>query len=239
MSEQSPTLEQILRRKMEKAADIFVLLPATVDRFDADLQCVDATPVILIDRETESGEIVRDRLPTVVRAPVVYPGSDEFRITFPIAVGSVVMLQFTTANLSRWLAKGGVSETQDGRRHQLCSAVATPGGHSFVGSTKPKTTAPKDAMVLHAPKLKLGGPAAAQAGLKGTAYRAAEDALIAAETTFLTALGTYAEALAGLPGMTTPGGIFASALAVYTTARSNYASAVAGANSLSEVVKLV
>lgn len=240
MSEATPSLEQIFGVRLQgSVSDLFISLPARVDAYDPDLQCVDATPLILREFTNEAGEVVRERLPTVLRAPVAFQGAGPCRITFPIPKGSVVMLQFTSANLSLWLEKGGVCETQDGRRHSLCSGVAFPGGHSYGGSTKPSTTAPTDAMTLHAPKLLLGGPAAVQEALKGTAYRAAEDALIAAETTFLAALGTYASALAGLPGMSGPGGIFATALAAYGTARSNYASAVAGANSLSSVVKLV
>lgn len=159
MSRATPTLEQVLRGIRDSAVGgIFVKLPAIVDAYDAERQCVDATPAILATEELEDGSTRNIQLPTVQRAPVTFPGGGGCRITFPISVGDVVMLEFTSANLSRWLEVGGKSEAQDGRRHDLCSAVAYPGGHSFGGSTAPKTPAPTDALVLHAPKLRLGGP---------------------------------------------------------------------------------
>ncbi|MGL4442057.1 MAG: Gp138 family membrane-puncturing spike protein [Alsobacter sp.] len=237
MSDATPTFEQVLQGARNGAVGgLYVELPAIVDAYDEDRQCVDAVPVILVTEELEDGSTKTVQLPTVLRAPVTFYGGGGCRITIPIAVGDVVMLRFTSANLSRWLEVGGQSETQDGRRHNLCSAVAYPGGHSFGGSTAPKTTAPTDAMVLHAPKLRLGGPDAAQALIKGTAYRAAEDTLLGAETTFLGALGTYAAALGGLPGMAGAAGVFATALGAFQTARSTYSSAVAGTASLSTVV---
>lgn len=161
MSDQTPTLEQVFRLRQEQAvADLYIELPARVERFDSVLQCVDATPVVLRDRELEDGSVVSERLPTVVRAPVLYLGSGAFRVTFPVEVGSIVMLRFTSANLSQWLAKGGVSNVQDGRRHDLCSAVAYPGGHSFAGEGKPSTPAPTDSLCLHGPRIEVGSPSA-------------------------------------------------------------------------------
>ena len=195
MSDQTPTLEQVLRLRQEQAvADLYIELPARVERFDSVLQCVDATPVVLRDRELEDGSIVSERLPTVVRAPVLYLGSGAFRVTFPVEVGSIVMLRFTSANLSQWLAKGGVSNVQDGRRHDLCSAVAYPGGHSFAGEGRPSTSAPSDAMVLHAPVLKLGGTNASGA----VVVQSALSAFMTALDNAIPSAGTAAQALTAL-----------------------------------------
>jgi hypothetical protein len=161
MSDATPTFEQLLRGARASAVGgIYIELPAIVDVYDEDDQCVDATPAILATEDLEDGSKRNVQLPTVLRAPVTFPGAGGYRITFPISRGDVVMLRFASANLSRWLSVGGQSEAQDGRRHDLCSAVAYPGGHSFGGSTAPKTTAPTDAMVLHGPKLLFGGPGA-------------------------------------------------------------------------------
>ena len=195
MSDQTPTLEQVLRLRQEQAvADLYIELPARVERFDSVLQCVDATPVVLRDRELEDGSIVSERLPTVVRAPVLYLGSGAFRVTFPVEVGSIVMLRFTSANLSQWLAKGGVSNVQDGRRHDLCSAVAYPGGHSFAGEGRPSTSAPSDAMVLRAPVLKLGGTNASGA----VVVQSARSAVMTALDNAIPSAGTAAQALTAL-----------------------------------------
>lgn len=194
MSEQTPTLEQVLRLRQEGAvADLYIELPAKVERFDPQLQCVDATPTILRDRTLEDGTIVSERLPTVVRAPVLYLGSGSFRMTFPIEVGSIVMLRFPSANLSQWLAKGGVSEAQDGRRHDLCSAVAYPGGHSFSGDGRPSTSAPSDSLCLHAPRIEAGGPDASDPVVRKSDL----DAVVAKLNALITKHNTHTHAAPG------------------------------------------
>lgn len=159
MSDATPTFEQVLLTFLERSTSkFFVELPARVDAYDEERQCVDATPWPLAREVLEDDTVVNRQYPTVLSAPVIFPGAGPYRITFPIALGSTVMLRFTSANLSKWLALGGQVASIDGRRHDLCSAVADPGGHSFAGISAPSTTAPTDAMVLHGPKLRLGGP---------------------------------------------------------------------------------
>lgn len=161
MSDDTPSLEQVLDgRRASLLGDFLVHLPARVDAYDKDRQCVDATPLPLVREEQEDGSVLVKQLPTVMSAPVLFPGAGPFRLTFPVQVGATVMLEFTSSNLARWLAVGGQVEATDDRRHDICSAMAYPGGHSFAGETAPSTEAPDDAMVLHAPKLRHGGPGA-------------------------------------------------------------------------------
>lgn len=161
MSEATPTLPQLLARMREGIlGDFLVCLPARVEAYDKDRQCVDATPVNLVREEQEDGSFVTKQMETVVSAPVTFPGSGPFRITFPIKVGSTVILQFTSANLAYWLSAGAQALPPDERRHDVCSALAYPGGHSFGGDAAPSTEAPDDALVIHGEKLRLGGPAA-------------------------------------------------------------------------------
>jgi hypothetical protein len=158
-------LVDLMRRSASGLVDgMYVTLPAVVERYDATRQCVDAQPTIMRERQGEDGETIVDRLPVVSNAPVVFMGSGGYRDTFPIEVGSLVLLHFTSAAMDRWLSIGGKDvEPQDTRRHDATSAFAVPGGHSFGGSTAPGTTAPTDARVLHAPTgglIRAGGPAA-------------------------------------------------------------------------------
>lgn len=166
MSSKVPTLAELMQRSAAALMDgMHVTLPAVVERYDAARQCVDAQPTIKRERLGEDGATVADSLPVVLNAPVVFPGSGPYRMTFPIEVGSVVILHFTSAAMDRWLALGGKDvEPRDGRRHDLASAFAVPGGHSLAGSTAASTTAPEDALVVHAPTgglVRVGGPAAA------------------------------------------------------------------------------
>lgn len=155
-------LVDLMRRSASGLVDgMYVTLPAVVERYDAIRQCVDAQPTITRERQGEDGETIVDRLPVVTNAPVVFPGSGGYRLTWPIEVGSVVVLHFTSAAMDRWLALGGKDVApQDTRRHDPTSAFAVPGGHSFGGSTAAGTTAPTDALVVHGDAIKLGGPGA-------------------------------------------------------------------------------
>lgn len=155
-------LVEMVRRSASGLVDgMYVTLPAVVERYDADRQCVDAQPTIMRERPSEDGATIVERLPVVTRVPVVFQGSGSYRQTFPIEVGSMVILHFTSASMDRWLSIGGKDvEPRDDRRHDTSSAFAMPGGHSFGGSTAPSTTAPTDAWVTHAPAIKLGGPGA-------------------------------------------------------------------------------
>lgn len=158
----APSLAELMMNAGRSLLDgMQVTLPAIVERYDADKQCVDATPTIKHPRRKEDGTVVYESLPVVTSCPVLFPGSGPYRITWPIEVGSVVVLHFTSASLGQWLTLGGIQEPGDGRRHDGTSAFAVPGGHSFGGSTAPGTTAPTSEMVVHAPGgMRLGGPAA-------------------------------------------------------------------------------
>lgn len=155
----APTLEELLQRSQRALLEsMFVTLPARVERYDAERQCVDAQPLPMRMVRLEDGSEVARPLPVVRAAPVVFPGSGPYRDTFPIAVGSVVILHYTSAALDRWLSIGGVTEPGSGRRHDGSSAFAVPGGHSFGGPSSPTTTAPEDARVLHGALTKVASP---------------------------------------------------------------------------------
>lgn len=152
MSDESrtPTLTDLfLRMARSTAAGSVHCLPATVIRYDATRQCVDAQPTIMSERAGEDDTTIVKLLPPVLNAPVMFYGSGSYRHTIPVEVGAVVMLHFTSASMERWLTLGGQVEPRDGRRHTLSDAVAYLGGHSFAGTTAPATTAPINARVLH------------------------------------------------------------------------------------------
>lgn len=159
----TPSLADLmLRMARSSTAGSQHCLPATVTRYDAVKQCVDAQPTIQSERIDEDGTVVAERLPPVLNAPVMFYGSGDYRDTFPIEVGAVVILFFTSASMERWLSMGGEVAPADGRRHTLSDAVAYPGGHSFAGPTKPGTTAPTNARVFHGQNFKFGGPSSAK-----------------------------------------------------------------------------
>lgn len=176
-----------------------VAMPARVESYDADRQCVDVQPAIS-DLYERDGERVAERLPVITDVPVHFPGSGGYRVTWPIARGSEVLLVFCSSSLDEWKARGGGEVApSDDRRHHLNDAIAIPGVHAL----SPPTTAPTDAMVVHAPVLRLGGPAAAgdvvvQSAL--TAFMLALDAAIPSAGTAASALTALKAALQALNG---------------------------------------
>lgn len=162
MSDENPTpsLADLLLLAGSNLHDgVYTSLPAKVTRWDAAKQAVDAQPTTKRRVDPGDGSVVLERYPVVTNAPVAFPGSGPYRLTWPVAVGSIVLLVFPSTSIDRWLAMGAEVDPADDRKHTLSDAFAIPGGHSFAGPAKPGTTAPTDAMVLHAALLKLGGPA--------------------------------------------------------------------------------
>lgn len=158
---ETPSFTRVLQRMASSMLrGMHVCIPARVESYDADRQCVNAQPWIA-DQDIVEGVEVVGRFPVVTNCPVEFPRSGGYAITFPIEIGSTVILHFTSASLDRWLAIGGEVAPGDGRKLTLNDAFAMPAGHSFAGASAPSTTAPTDAMVLHvADLLRLGGPSA-------------------------------------------------------------------------------
>ena len=76
----TPSLADLmLRMARSSTAGSQHCLPATVTRYDAVKQCVDAQPTIQSERIDEDGTVVADRLPPVLNAPVMFYGSGDYR----------------------------------------------------------------------------------------------------------------------------------------------------------------
>lgn len=157
MSKLTPSLEQRLDARAARTFGAMDFLhPATVVTYYPDRQCVDAAPVVTDAIELEDGSTRQERRPVVLSAPVIWPGAGGAGFTFAIKPGDVVMLVFPSASTALWLAVGGFAEAQDGRRHDLSSAFAIPGGHSFRGRTAPKMKPAATGATVHASTLRLG-----------------------------------------------------------------------------------
>ena len=104
----TPSLADLLRRHDAALLDgMHITLPAVVERYDPDRQCVDAQPITTQEARGEDGRPITERLPAVTNAPVLFPRSSSYRITWPVEVGSVVVLHFTSVQLDRAFATPG------------------------------------------------------------------------------------------------------------------------------------
>lgn len=209
---QPSTLAQLFNAVLtQRLTDVHTAMPARVEKFDAVKQVADCAPLLQAKVETEAGfETVS--LPVVPNVPVVFPGGGDFRVTFPVKPGDVVLLVFSEASLDRWQAMDGV-QPADGRRHHLADAIAIPGlhsnknpwkGHSTAGATIGHDTGP--GIVLLSGGVHLGardGQEATEPVLLGETTTAGFDALT---TDLLSQLGQAIGFLtAAATAMTTAG----------------------------------
>jgi hypothetical protein len=133
-----------------------------VEKVNTTRQTVDVQPLVRRRFMLESGEYGQERRPVATDVPVAFTGAGGNRLTFPIAVGSIVLLVHVSHAMDRWLLVGREVDDATGSRNTLNEVVAFPVGHAFAGPARPQTTWPQDAVVLHcqAQYLRLVSPSA-------------------------------------------------------------------------------
>lgn len=205
----TPDFTTVLRARVAEALDsVHVAVPGVVVTYDSARQRADVQPAVKRGYVDEEGDRQVETLPVVTSCPVVFPGSGSFAITFPIAPGDEGLIVFASASLDRWLARGGVVDPEDDRRHHLTDGVFLPGLRH--GPLSPTAASPAAAVVA-APQVQLGGNTAVDAVLKGTSYLLVEVPLFAA-------LAAMAAALATDPGLQASSKSAAGAVAAVATA---------------------
>lgn len=148
---QSTRLEELIADAVdERLYRLRVALPAKVISYDAATQFASVQPLIMHAFRDETGVRQVESLPIINDVPVLMfgGGGGEARLTFPIAIGDVVLLVFCSSSIARWLVRAGAAEVDpaDDRRHDINDAIAIGGLHNY--KTSP-TDAPTDALVLH------------------------------------------------------------------------------------------
>lgn len=119
------TLHEVISRAIRLGlADAHVALPARVTRVDLAANLLDAQPLIMDIVEGPNGERLAVAFPVVTNVPVFVASGGGFRMTFPVAVGDVVTLQFSDRSLDVWLARGGGPvDPVDPRTHALSDGI--------------------------------------------------------------------------------------------------------------------
>lgn len=193
MSKLATLLNTAVRGGLE---GVFVALPGKVVAYDKNTQRADVQPLIQRGYRGEDQKRAVKRLPVANDVPVMFLGGADGRITVPVKKGTRVLLIMCSSSIARWKSSDDEVDPGDDRRHALADAIAIVGLHA-----KPPTSAPTDAIVLHAGlgiKVKVGGDT-------GT-----EPTIMA--TTFMNLLRTLLLAIAGQIGSSgTPAGATAAA----------------------------
>lgn len=95
-----------------------------VESYDPSNQTVSVQPAIMRRRENEDEAKPR---PVIEDVRVVFPGSGDFWLTFPINQGDPVLLLAPSRSLDVWMDSGGVVDPDSTRIFDLSDAVAIPG----------------------------------------------------------------------------------------------------------------
>lgn len=123
-----PSLSDVARRAVETALeDVHVAIPATVIDVHLTEGWIDAKPLVKDIIEPRAGERQAISVPIITRVPIVWPGSNGMRITFPMQAGDFVLLVFSERSLDAWLDDGNEMDPVDPRRHNISDAIAIPG----------------------------------------------------------------------------------------------------------------
>lgn len=132
----SPTNVEVIRAGI--AAQLFevhVALPASIEKYDAAKQKIDAKPLLKRNVVLSDGSELLEELPVITDVPVVFPRGGGFFISLPLAVGDHVLLVFNERSIDKFTqGDGSDTDPTDVRMHDLSDAVAIPGFYPFGSS---------------------------------------------------------------------------------------------------------
>lgn len=209
-----PSLTALLQLLVEQALDgVRTMLPGKIVAYDDSRQIAVVQPLIQDRRLSEQGENELKTIPPVHDVPVMFCGPKNARWTFPVAVGDLCALWFSSSAISNFIAQGGGNPLDPGssRRHDLSDAIAWVGLHSPASAP---TDAPTDAVVLHLSGgivLRLGGSGASNPAVLGSSWQSAFNSFLSALSTYATAIQSSAD----------PSGTATTALGLAITAASS------------------
>lgn len=124
-------------------SQIFTGMPATV----TDVSNYESQNIIsvrpVIDMQHSDGQV--SECPEIFNVPVVNPSAGGGLLSFPIAIGDSVWLEFSMRNIEKWLQGGGESVTEPTMRlHDLSDGVAVIGMYTKNNHLSPD---PKDVVL--------------------------------------------------------------------------------------------
>ena len=125
----SPTLTEVIQRAIDQGLDdLHVSLPAKITEWDEATQKASVKPLIMRRLALEDGSEIVESLPVITGVPVGFPRGGGCFLSFPMAVGDLVVLMFSERSLDAWLSGSGAeADPNDFRRHDLSDAWAYPG----------------------------------------------------------------------------------------------------------------
>jgi len=135
----TPTLEDVIDLAIDqRLCNLHTAMPGMVEAYDPIEQTVDVKPLIKNVQTDEDENEIEDELPVLSKVPLMFPRGGKFFISWPIAVGDIVLLVFCERSIDTYTATDGTKPVDpvDMRRHDLSDAVAFPGFYPFKNAIK-------------------------------------------------------------------------------------------------------
>lgn len=108
--------------------EIHTAIPGKIESYDPATKKANVKP--LIKKWFADGSFMP--LPVIVDVPVIFPGSSDFVLSFPLKAGDGVLIIFSERSMEYWLSNAMTdSEPGDPRKYDLNDAVCIPGLFSF------------------------------------------------------------------------------------------------------------
>jgi phage baseplate assembly protein gpV len=110
-----------------KLLDVHTAIPGIIDSFDPEKQTAKVKPAIKQLYAPDNADPKWQERAVCADVPVIFPGSGDYMLTFPVKQGDECLLIFCERSIDKWYEDGGVQEQSDYRQHHAADAVALVG----------------------------------------------------------------------------------------------------------------
>ena len=101
-------------------------IPCIVQFYNSENNTVECQPAVRERIINEDGTIQYIQLPLLINVPVVFPGSENFDIKFPLNKNDECLVFFSDLSIDNFWQKGSVQNPVEVRRHDLSDGMAIP-----------------------------------------------------------------------------------------------------------------
>ena len=113
-----------LKQRIDK--ELRVAIPAKITKIDYDKMTCECQPLIREKMRLANGQYTGVDLPLLLDVPIVYSGSTDYSITFPLKVGDEGLVIFADMCIDTWWQSGDVQDQFEARRHDLSDGFFIP-----------------------------------------------------------------------------------------------------------------
>ena len=101
-------------------------IPCIIQSYNSANNTVECQPAVRERIINEDGTVQYVQLPLLINVPVVFPGSANFDIKFPLSKNDECLVFFSDLSIDNFWQKGSVQNPVEVRRHDLSDGKAIP-----------------------------------------------------------------------------------------------------------------